>query len=94
VLTAHDYKYDIPVLKIVLPAGAAYVGLLGSKRRGKAIKEFLKESGLDESLLDLLHVPTGLDIGSETAPEIALSILAEAIAVKAGRRGESLKEGR
>ena len=34
VLTAHDYKYDLPVLKVVLPAGAAYVGLLGSKRRG------------------------------------------------------------
>ena len=92
VLTAHDYKYDLPVLKIVLPARPAYVGLLGSKRRGQAIKEFLKESGLDQSLLDQLHVPTGLDIGSETAPEIALSILAEAVSVKAGRRGESLKE--
>src|SRR6185369_4373770 len=46
VLTAHDYKYDLPVLKIVLPTQAAYIGLLGSKRRGKAIKEFLRESGL------------------------------------------------
>jgi xanthine dehydrogenase accessory factor len=91
VLTAHDYKYDLPVLKIVLPARPAYVGLLGSKRRGNSIKEFLKESGLDQSLLAQLHVPTGLDIGSETAAEIALSILAEAVAVKAGRRGESLK---
>ena len=35
VLTAHDYKYDLPVLKTVLPTGAAYVGLLGSKRRGQ-----------------------------------------------------------
>jgi xanthine dehydrogenase accessory factor len=92
VLTAHDYKYDLPVLKIVLPSTAAYVGLLGSKRRGKAIKEFLKESGMDQKLLDRLHVPTGLDIGAETASEIALSILAEAVAVKAGRRGEPLKE--
>ena len=92
VLTAHDYKYDLPVLKTVLPTGAAYVGLLGSKRRGKAIKEFLKESGMDQKLLDRLHVPTGLDIGAETAAEIALSILAEAVAIKAGRRGESLKE--
>ena len=38
VLTAHDYKYDLPVLKVVLPARPAYVGLLGSKRRGKAIR--------------------------------------------------------
>ena len=92
VLTAHDYKYDIPVLKVVLPAGAAYVGLLGSKRRGKSIKEFLKESGMEQSLLDRLHVPTGLDIGAESAAEIALSILAEAVAIKAGRRGASLRE--
>jgi len=94
VLTAHDYKYDLPVLKAVLPTGAAYVGLLGSKRRGQAITEFLKESGMDQKLLDRLHVPTGLDIGAESAAEIALSILAEAVAVKAGRRGESLKERR
>jgi xanthine dehydrogenase accessory factor len=92
VLTAHDYKYDLPVLKVVLPAGAAYVGLLGSKRRGKAIKEFLKEGGMDEALLDRLHVPTGLDIGADSAPEIALSILAEAVAIKSGRRGASLRE--
>jgi xanthine dehydrogenase accessory factor len=92
VLTAHDYKYDLPVLKVVLPAGAAYIGLLGSKRRGKAIKEFLKDSGMDETLLDRLHVPTGLDIGADSAAEIALSILAEAVAIKSGRRGSSLRE--
>ena len=92
VLTAHDYKYDLPVLKVVLPAGAAYVGLLGSKRRGRAIKEFLKEGGMDELLLDRLHVPTGLDIGADSAAEIALSILAEAVAIKSGRRGASLRE--
>ena len=91
VLTAHDYKYDIPVLKVVLPSDAGYIGLLGSKRRGQAIKEFLREGGMDESLLDRLCVPTGLDIGAESAAEIALSILAEAIAVKAGRKGEPLK---
>ena len=92
VLTAHDYKYDLPVLKVVLPARPAYVGLLGSKRRGKAIKEFLKDGGMDESLLDQLHVPTGLDIGAGTAPEIALSILAEAVAIKSGRQVAFLKD--
>jgi len=87
VLTAHDYKYDLPVLKVVLPAKPAYVGLLGSKRRGKAIREFLKDGGMDEALLEQLHVPTGLDIGADTAPEIALSILAEAVAIKSGKSG-------
>ena len=91
VLTAHDYKYDLPVLKVVLPARPAYVGLLGSKRRGKAIKEFLRDDGMDQELLDQLHVPTGLDIGAETAAEIALSILAEAVALKSGRMATFLR---
>jgi xanthine dehydrogenase accessory factor len=91
VLTAHDYKYDLPVLKVVLPLHPAYVGLLGSKRRGAAIKEFLRDGGMDETLLDQLHVPTGLDIGAETAAEIALSILAEAVALKSGRAASSLR---
>ena len=85
VLTAHDYKYDLPVLKVVLPARPAYVGLLGSKRRGAAIKQFLTEGGMDESLLDQLHVPTGLNIGADSAAEIALSILAEIVAIRSGK---------
>ena len=85
VLTAHDYKYDLPVLKVVLPARPAYVGLLGSKRRGAAIKQFLIEGGMDEGLLDQLHVPTGLDIGADSAAEIALSILAEIVAIRSGK---------
>jgi xanthine dehydrogenase accessory factor len=92
VLTAHDYKYDLPVLKVVLPARPAYVGLLGSKRRGKAIREFLIQAGIEERLLEQLHVPTGLDIGAATAAEIALSILAEAIAIKAGKQSAFLSE--
>ena len=92
VLTAHDYKYDLPVLKVVLPARPAYVGLLGSKRRGAAIREFLRDGGMDQSLLDQLHVPTGLDIGGETAAEIALSILAEAVAIKSGRAAAFLRD--
>ena len=92
VLTAHDYKYDIPVLKTVLKTEAAYIGLLGSKKRGQAILKFLKESGVDEQALDRVRVPTGLDIGAQTAAEIALSILAEAFAVKAARRGTPMRE--
>jgi xanthine dehydrogenase accessory factor len=92
VLTAHDYKYDIPVLKEILKSDAAYIGMLGSKKRGRSIKQFLKESGLDERALELVHVPTGLDIGAQTAAEIALSILAEAFTVKASRSGKPMRE--
>jgi xanthine dehydrogenase accessory factor len=92
VLTAHDYKYDIPVLKTILRTEAAYIGLLGSMKRGQAILKFLKESGVDEQALDRVRVPAGLDIGAQTAPQIALSILAEAFAVKAARRGTPMRE--
>lgn len=92
VLVAHDYKYDIPVLKTVLKTEAAYIGMLGSKRRGQAILDFLRGEGIDEKALRRIHVPIGLDIGAKTAAEIALSILAEAIAVKAGRPGTPMRE--
>jgi xanthine dehydrogenase accessory factor len=92
VLVAHDYKYDIPVLKAVLGSDAAYIGLLGSRKRGRAILDFLRDAGIEERQLARVRVPTGLDLGAETAAEIALSILSEAVAVKAGRAGSSLRD--
>ncbi len=92
VLAAHDYKYDIPVLKIVLRTEAAYIGLLSSKKRGQAILKFLEESGIESATLDRVRVPTGLDIGAQSAAEIALSILAEAMAVRSNRTGKPLRE--
>ena len=94
VLAAHDYKYDVPVLKIVLKTEVPYIGMLGSKRRGEAILKFLEESGVDRQSLNRVRVPTGLDIGAVSASEIALSILAEAVAVKTNRPGTPLKERR
>lgn len=92
VLAAHDYKYDIPVLKVVLQTRASYIGMLGSRRRGQAIMKFLKESGVDNQSLDRVRVPMGLDIGAESAAEIALAVLAEALAVKTSRPGTPLGE--
>jgi xanthine dehydrogenase accessory factor len=92
VLLAHDYKYDVPVLRQVLQRDAGYVGLLGSRRRGRAVLDFLREEGVPEEQLGRIHVPVGLDIGAESAAEIALSILAEAIAARGGRRGGPMRE--
>jgi xanthine dehydrogenase accessory factor len=90
VLVAHDYKYDVPILKRVLTTSAAYVGLLGSRRRGAAIQQMLREDGVTEEQLRRVRVPIGLDIGGETAAEIALSIVAEVVAVTRGRNGSPL----
>jgi xanthine dehydrogenase accessory factor len=94
VLLSHDYKYDLPVLKSVLASEAAYIGLLGSARRGKAMLEFLAEEGVPSEQLERVRVPVGLDIGARSAAEIALSVLAEALAVMRSRPGGAMRERR
>jgi xanthine dehydrogenase accessory factor len=94
VLLSHDYKYDLPVLRAVLESDAAYVGLLGSARRGRALLEFLSEQGVPPDQLARVRVPVGLDIGAGTAEEIALSVLAEALAVQRGRAGGPMRDRR
>ncbi len=90
VLVAHDYKYDIPLLERALKTDAPYIGLLGSRRRGAAILQMVRESGVAEEQLQRVRVPIGLDLGGETAAEIALSIVAEIVAVMHARSGAPL----
>lgn len=92
VLLTHDYKYEVPVLKRALSTDCGYIGLLGSRRRGKAILDLLREQGVEERQLQRVRVPVGLNIGAATAPEIAVSILSEILAVRNGRFGGSLSE--
>ena len=86
VLVAHDYKYELPVLRHLLPSGAGYIGMLGSRRRGDAVKRLLREDGVAEDAIAKLHTPIGLDIGARSTAEIALAIAAEIIAVREGKR--------
>jgi xanthine dehydrogenase accessory factor len=90
VLVAHDYKIDVPVLKKALASDAPYIGLLGSRRRGGAILQMLRDDGVPEEQLGRVRVPIGLDLGGETAAEIALSIISEVVAVMRGRSGAAL----
>ena len=92
VLVAHDYKYDLPVLRHVLSSPAGYVGMLGSRRRGEAILRLLREEGVSGTQLARIRVPIGLDLGARTAPEIALAILAEVVAARYGGTGRPLAD--
>ncbi len=92
VLVAHDYKYDLPVLKHALSTDVGYVGMLGSSRRGATILKLLAEEGVSETALSRVHVPIGLDLGARSAPEIALAILAEIQAVRGQGTGEPLRQ--
>ena len=91
VLVAHDYKYDLPVLRHALGTEAGYIGMLGSARRGATILRYLAEDGVEPAALARVHVPIGLDLGARSAPEIALAILAEIQAVRTGRSGGPLR---
>jgi xanthine dehydrogenase accessory factor len=85
-LVAHDYKYDLPVLRLLLRAPVGYLGMLGSKKRGAAVRALLREEGFTDDELSRLHTPIGLDLGGKSPPEVALSILAEVVAVRSGKR--------
>jgi len=90
VLVAHDYKYDLPVLRHALATDVGYIGMLGSSRRGATILRYLAEEGVDQTVLSRVRVPIGLDLGARSAPEIALAILAEIQAARTGASGQPL----
>jgi xanthine dehydrogenase accessory factor len=90
----HDAKFDEPALISALATGAGYIGALGSRRTQERRVERLRDAGLDEQSLARIHAPCGLDVGARTPGETTVSILAEVIAVRSGRGGESLAEAR
>jgi xanthine dehydrogenase accessory factor len=85
VLLAHDYKYELPVLREVLRGNARYIGMLGSRRRGDSIRSMLLDDGFSADHVGRLRTPIGLAIGAKSAAEIALAITAEIVAVREGR---------
>ncbi len=87
VTLTHDPKIDDPGLQAALASDAFYIGCLGSRRTHAARCERLAEAGFSKADLARLHGPVGLDIGARTPAEIAVSILAQMIAVESGTSG-------
>lgn len=92
VVLTHDDKFDLPMLVGALTTDAFYVGALGSRKNQERRRARLLEAGADESALERISGPAGLDIGAHSPAETALSILAEIMAVRAGRHGGQLRE--
>ena len=84
VICGHSHADDGIALKAALTKQAAYVGMLGSRRKMEALFTMLREQGVTEAQLAAVHTPIGLDLGGETPPEIAIAILAEILQVKNG----------
>ncbi|MFI5162966.1 MAG: XdhC family protein [Sphingobacteriales bacterium] len=93
VLMTHNYNYEIAFLKELLPLQTSYIGILGPRKKLERMLEELEVNGtiITQRNLETIHGPVGLDIGSETSEEIALSIIAEIKAVFSERNGKSLK---
>jgi xanthine dehydrogenase accessory factor len=87
VVVTHDPKLDDPALLVALPSPVGYVGALGSPKTHAQRVERLLASGLTREQVDRLHAPIGLDLGGRTPAEIALSIMAEIVAVRNGMAG-------
>lgn len=89
VVMAHSASHDRAYLHALLDAGATYIGVLGPRRR---TLELLGARAADGELPDVVHAPVGLDLGAESPEEIALAIVAEIAAVRAGRHGGLLRD--
>ncbi|MCA9284724.1 MAG: XdhC family protein [Phycisphaerales bacterium] len=82
VVVTRGHRHDEQALAAVLDRGARYVGMIGSRRKVKLIFDDLLERGIPAAALERVHAPIGLDIGSVTVEEIALSIAAELVQVR------------
>jgi xanthine dehydrogenase accessory factor len=85
VVTSHHDGVDGPAIRAGLEAGTAYIGGMGSRRTQERRRAWLLDHGVTEDALATVHAPIGLDIGANAPGEIAVAILAEVIAVRAGR---------
>ena len=82
VIITRGHRYDKACLRKVINQPAAYIGMIGSRKRVKALIAELEEEGVSHELLQKLYSPIGLKIGAETPEEIAVSILSELIKVQ------------
>lgn len=93
-LMTHNYNYDIILLKSLFKTACPYIGILGPKKKTERMFDELETDGFlirDLERCITIYSPVGLDIGAETAAEIAVSIVAEIQAVLTGREGMKLR---
>jgi xanthine dehydrogenase accessory factor len=93
IVLTHDVKFDIPLLQVALRTDAGYIGAMGSRRTHANRIAELRRAGVTEAELERISAPIGLDIGARTPEETAISIAAEIVALREGRRGGRLSEG-
>jgi xanthine dehydrogenase accessory factor len=91
ILTTRGMVVDVPGLAPLLDTNAAFIGVIGSKRRWTMTRKELMAQGVPEAKLDRVHSPVGLELNAETPEEIGVSIMAEVIMKRNSGSGKSMK---
>jgi xanthine dehydrogenase accessory factor len=91
VLTTRGVSVDVPGLPALLDTPAAYIGIIGSRRRWATTRKELEKKGVSAEKLKNVHSPIGLELRAETPEEIAVSIMAEIIMLRGGGSGKAMK---
>lgn len=91
VLTTRGGTVDMDGLPALLDSPAAYIGVIGSRRRWAITRKALLDRGISQEKIDQVHSPIGLELNAETPEEIAVSIMAEIIMLRNGGSGQPMK---
>ena len=92
VLATRGVVIDVPGLPSLLKTDAAYIGVIGSRRRWKMTVEKLVEAGISAESIARVNSPIGLELQAETPEEIAVSIMAEILMLRGGGTGKHMKD--
>jgi xanthine dehydrogenase accessory factor len=92
VVTTRGSSVDAEGLPGLLDSDAAYIGVIGSRKRWMTTVKALKEKGVAEDAIAKVHSPMGLELNAETPEEIAVSIMAEIMMLKDKGTGKMMKE--
>ena len=87
VIITRGHEHDVDCLMEILPREAAYVGLIGSRRRVSFVLQWMEEKGFSRERLKSVFTPIGIPLGAESPEEIALSIVSELVCVR--RKGKA-----
>ncbi len=88
------WGYDLPAMEQALRQNPAYIGLVSSPTKARVLFKRLRDAGFPDEAIRRIRAPIGLDVGAENPAEIAISILAEVLAVMRGKTGQPLREVR
>ena len=91
-IATRGHQYDLACLRFAVRSPAKYIGLLGSRRKTKILFDTLEKEGIERTHFQRVHAPVGLEIGSESPEEIAVSIAAELVAIRKNLDVKPLRE--